>query len=635
MADFRKILVLAGLVLMLALTASAQSQPGPFTCVANAAVPPTVRAEGLTELVGDIVLDCTGGVPTAGPNGSVAALSIPQVNFTIFLNTNVTSRIINTTSNLSEAILMVDEPTTNQSGATQFLLCGNANGCSILGTGLIGPGNVITAGPEPYSGQTGRPNVFQGIVSGNQVQFLGVPVDAPGTTGHRVFRFTNIRANASGISAGASGTPGSIQALISASGSTSVPITSPTQVVGFVQPGMTFTLRNRGDAAVSNTTTNISFAQCTSLSRTGTASSFILRYTEGFASAFKTIGSATQSSPGQIYNTESGFTSGTALGSIGIADSGTRLKAVFTNLPTGVSVYASLTNYAASGTQISSGALLRSGEFGPVISTPATNTDFVTPGFFTGSVAGGGYGAPAASSGAQLPVVNGTATAVWEVVGANALSADNYDFAVWFSYSANAAQNSPAAGTSTVSGSFAPTPTGIGVSSSTAAAASATLPVPRFVDSTASRAALTIYLCRTNLLFPFVTNQSGFDTGLAIANTSLDTGVFTTATPTQTGGCTLFSYGDNAPASIPTGTVAAGRVYVNLASAVMPNFQGYVIAQCAFQFAHGFAFVSDLGARNLAMGYLALVIPEPGSGTRTANPPGAQTVSGSGEGLGQ
>jgi hypothetical protein len=185
-----------------------------------------------------------------------------------------------------------------------------------------------------------------------------------------------------------------------------------------------------------------------------------------------------------------------------------------------------------------------------------------------------------------------------------------------------------------VAGSFAPTPTGIGVSSSTAAAASATLPIPRFADSTTSRAAFIIYLCRTNLLFPFVTNQSGFDTGLAIANTSLDTGVFATATPTQTGGCTMFSYGDNAPASIPTGTIAAGKVYVNLASVVMPNFQGYVIAQCAFQYAHGFAFVSDLGARNLAMGYLALVIPEPGTGTRAANPPGAQTVGGSGEGLG-
>jgi len=32
-----------------------------------------------------------------------------------------------------------------------------------------------------------------------------------------------------------------------------------------------------------------------------------------------------------------------------------------------------------------------------------------------------------------------------------------------------------------------------------------------------------------------------------------------------------------------------------------------MIANCNFQYAHGFAFVSDVGARNLAMGYLALV----------------------------
>jgi hypothetical protein len=42
-----------------------------------------------------------------------------------------------------------------------------------------------------------------------------------------------------------------------------------------------------------------------------------------------------------------------------------------------------------------------------------------------------------------------------------------------------------------------------------------------------------------------------------------------------------------------------------------PNFQGYMIAVCNFQYAHGFAFVSDVGARNLAMGYLALIIPGP------------------------
>ena len=33
-----------------------------------------------------------------------------------------------------------------------------------------------------------------------------------------------------------------------------------------------------------------------------------------------------------------------------------------------------------------------------------------------------------------------------------------------------------------------------------------------------------------------------------------------------------------------------------------------LIARCNFQWAHGFAFISDIGARNLAMGYLALVI---------------------------
>ena len=47
-----------------------------------------------------------------------------------------------------------------------------------------------------------------------------------------------------------------------------------------------------------------------------------------------------------------------------------------------------------------------------------------------------------------------------------------------------------------------------------------------------------------------------------------------------------------------------------------PNFQGYMFAVCNFQFAHGFAFISDVGARNLAMGYLAIVIPDPGTVTR-------------------
>jgi hypothetical protein len=47
-----------------------------------------------------------------------------------------------------------------------------------------------------------------------------------------------------------------------------------------------------------------------------------------------------------------------------------------------------------------------------------------------------------------------------------------------------------------------------------------------------------------------------------------------------------------------------------------PGFQGYIIAQCAFRYAHGYAFISDLGATQLAQGYLALVM-DAALGTRT------------------
>src|SRR5262249_47938277 len=112
----------------------------------------------------------------------------------------------------------------------------------------------------------------------------------------------------------------------------------------------------------------------------------------------------------------------------------------------------------------------------------------------------------------------------------------------------------------------------------------------------------------TRMLFPFVINQNGFDTALTIANTSMDP--FGTAP--ETGACNLTFYGTNAPAGQPisTGSIAAGQSYASLASSIAPGFQGYMIADCKFDFAHGFGFVSDIGARNLAAGYLALVIKD-------------------------
>src|SRR5438874_11882117 len=103
MADFRKLFYALAVVALLAgLTVPVSAQNPPFSCNTSVSVAPIVRAEGYTEHVGDLVLNCTGGVPT-----TPGAL-VPQVNFTVFLNTNITSRVL--AANLyNEALLLVDD----------------------------------------------------------------------------------------------------------------------------------------------------------------------------------------------------------------------------------------------------------------------------------------------------------------------------------------------------------------------------------------------------------------------------------------------------------------------------------------------------------------------------------------------
>jgi hypothetical protein len=201
-------------------------------------------------------------------------------------------------------------------------------------------------------------------------------------------------------------------------------------------------------------------------------------------------------------------------------------------------------------------------------------------------------------------VVNGTGTAVWEVTAASGLSVSNVDIPVFVSYTASPGTNSPTPTppAATVNGGFAPTPPAF--SATDGASSNAALPIPRFADVSDQENLLGIGVCRTNLLFPFVTNMLGFDTGMAISNTSTDP----FGTIPQSGTCTISFYGENKPANVTTGVVDSNKTYTAVASSVAPNFQGYVIAPCNFQYAHGFAFISDFGARNLAMGYLALVL---------------------------
>lgn len=129
----------------------------------------------------------------------------------------------------------------------------------------------------------------------------------------------------------------------------------------------------------------------------------------------------------------------------------------------------------------------------------------------------------------------------------------------------------------------------------------------------------------TRLLFPFVTNQGGFDTGISIANTTADP----FGTKPQSGICTLNFYGNTsgggaAPVTQKSTTVIAGSTLVLSLSSGGTNdlkgasgFQGYIIAECNFPLAHGYYFISDIGAQKLATGGLAIILPS----NRTASLP--------------
>ena len=141
-----------------------------------------------------------------------------------------------------------------------------------------------------------------------------------------------------------------------------------------------------------------------------------------------------------------------------------------------------------------------------------------------------------------------------------------------------------------------------------------------FVDSNAGDGTvLSIADCVTNLLFPWLANFVGFDTGIALANTSaVDAALGTDAGATpQNGTCTMTGWAaaDGATVTMTTPVVNAGMTMTMVLSSTpaFAGFVGYAITVCNFLNAHGFAFLTDSSGN--AQGYLALVIP---SGTRIA-----------------
>jgi len=292
-----------------------------------------------------------------------------------------------------------------------------------------------------------------------------------------------------------------------------------------------------------------------------------------------------QNVPGFPYNTESGFvstpTGGAVNGAVGVADFGTRIQVSFNNIGAGVSLFVPATiNLTV------------------LNSTPTTNS-------------GGIAVLVAGASGAGAVTISGnSATVVYEIVQANVNTVERLTITTTVAFVSNTSANLPGLGTTTGNVAFNP--------QSTVNTATAGDPIPRFCPG-AQRNLFTINACSCNLLFPFITNQAGFDTGVAIANTSLDP--FGTAT--QAGTVTLNYYGNTtgggaAPAAQTSQTLNGGNELVftlsnggNLGIAATPGFQGYLIATMRFQYCHAFAFISDLGAQRLAEGYVAIQLDIP------------------------
>jgi hypothetical protein len=615
MVDFRKwfpALAVAAFFIGSAVTASAQITPA-LSCVSNAGATPLVRAEGITELVGDVVLNCTGGIAT--PVGQ----QVPAVNIQVFLNTNITSRL-DSSSTFSEALIIIDDPL-----PANLVPCTTST-CVVQGSG-VGTGVNFKSG--------GVPNVYQARTSGaNSVTWLGVPVDPPGTNGTRTLRITNVHANASQLGTSSTLIPTQITMFISIVPQQALPLNNPSQTVAYVSKGLNFSLRKPDN---SGSTSGVTFLQCINnnkdISGDNTKAlnnglSFLARFSEGFATAFKrrnnAINASADTAPAPInqdnvgglcssavagqciggqYFTETGFYGGSTgplsgqangLSSAGLADTGTRLMLNFANVPAGAQIFVG--TYEIVGTTAATATTSR---------VRLVSTDANGAGAFS-AVTATSAGPPAL---APVAITGGAGIAVYEVMKSDPQSSENIDIPVVVAFTSSTATNVPGLGTATVTGSFAPI--------STVITQSASAPIPRFIASPINATAFTINACSTNLLFPFVANQAGFDTGLAIANTSQDP----FGTSTQSGACILNYYGNTnggaAPAKVTSPVVPAGTELIWLLSTTSggipatPGFEGYIIAQCAFQYAHGFAFITDVGAQKLAEGYLALILDAP------------------------
>lgn len=402
------------------------------------------------------------------------------------------------------------------------------------------------------------------------------------------FTITGIRANVANAIANGFPTSGQVQAALITNVPAFIQLTNPNPIVGTVLPvSLGFGVVAGSDA---NTAFGVaSLASCVNSPAGGPAGvvvSGFFRFSETFSNVLRLQAGASG---------EDGNVAGSAT-------TATQLRISLANLPANAVVYVPNGNIATGRSvlaPITVSGISPTATYGTTANPVLAYEPYAGDAFYTGT-----YG-------------QATGTDLYYSVSAtdpNAIETLTIPFIVQFT-----GGPSVGIGTATAKGTLAPL-----------ASASPTA-FPRFVDVGQSGNAFTTTICSTTLLFPYVTTDAGFDTGIAIANTTADPAAFGTAN--QSGTCAISAYGaygsgtGTVPAAGTSPAIAAGRTWafsltdsgVFADSAKLGSgFSGYLITQCNFQLAHGYAFISTYGlagSNAVAQGYLALVLDR-NSGSR-------------------
>jgi len=330
-----------------------------------------------------------------------------------------------------------------------------------------------------------------------------------------------------------------------------------------------------------------------------------------------------------------GTANATGIGGAGQANQGTRLYLSFGNIPAGSSLWLPPVIYLFRQGVTHNGDPATLGP-NPLTGTAQSQATGVMVMTVTDGAGSGAFLRSQLLNPFTLTKVGATGLVVYEILYTDPYSTEYADVPVVLAYASNPGQNLPAPAppnpNTSVTGGFAPfyTSAAAGQPSPNSTFQSPTLPVPRFVPGQAFDF-INIQKCACNLLFPYVANVLGYDTGIAIANTSLDPGsTFGFLGTPQPGTVQFWYYGDMANgAAVPgpqtSSTVQPGHVLTYVLSSGSTQYgldgrgaglQGYLITQAQFQYCHAYAFISAQGAGptspGVSEGYLGIVLDTQG-----------------------